>query len=46
MYKNIGGNGVLHKFFEIFQKILNRHAPLKNIEVKTKKSTKNGYQKN
>ena len=46
MYKIIGANEIFHKFIEIFQNVLNSHAPLKNIEVKTKRSTKNGYQKN
>ena len=43
MYKIIGANDIFHKFIEIFQNVLNSHAPLKNIEVKR---TKNGYQKN
>ena len=46
MYKNIGANEIFHKFIEIFQNVLNIHAPLKKIEVKTKKEHKNGYQKN
>ena len=45
MYKIIGGNETVHKLIEIFQNVLNSHAPLKNVEVK-KRSTKNGYQKN
>ena len=45
-YKIIGANEIFHKFIEIFQNVLNSHAPLKNIEVKTKKEHKNGYQKN
>ena len=40
MYKIIGANEVFHKFIEIFQNVLNSHAPLKNIEVKTKKEHK------
>ena len=40
MYKNIGANGIFHKFIEILQNVLNNHAPLKNIEVKTKKEHK------
>ena len=36
MYKIIGANDIFHKFIEIFQNVLNSHAPLKNIEVKTK----------
>ena len=46
MYINIGANEIFHKFIEIFQYVLNIHAPLKKIEVKTKKSTKNGCQEN
>ena len=26
MYRNIGANGIFHKFFEIFQNVLNSHA--------------------
>ena len=37
MYKIIGANEIFHKFIEIFQNVSNSHAPLKNIEVKTKK---------
>ena len=40
MYKIIGANEIFHKFIEIFQNVLNSHAPLKNIEVKTKKENK------
>ena len=40
MYKIIGANDIFHKFIEIFQNVLNSHAPLKNIEVKTKKENK------
>ena len=40
MYKIIGANEIFHKFIEIFQNVLNSHAPLKNIEVKTKKEHK------
>ena len=39
-YKIIGANEIFHKFIEIFQNVLNSHAPLKNIEVKTKKEHK------
>ena len=46
MYKIIGANEIFHKFIEIFQNVFNSRAPLKNIEVKKKRSTKNGYQKN
>ena len=46
IYKNIGANGVFHKFIEIFQNVLNIHAPLEKIEVKTKKEHKKGCQKN
>ena len=46
MYKIIGANENVHKVIEIFQNVLNSQAPLKNTEAKTKKSTKNGYQKN
>ena len=37
MYKIIGAKDIFHKFIEIFQNVSNSHAPLKNIEVKTKK---------
>ena len=40
MYKIKGANEIFHKFIEIFQNVLNSHAPLKNIEVKTKKEIK------
>ena len=40
MYKIIGANSIFYKFIEIFQNVLNSHAPLKNIEVKTKKEHK------
>ena len=40
MYKIIGANDIFHKFIEIFQNVLNNHAPLKNIDVKTKKENK------
>ena len=39
MYKNIGANEVFN-IIKIFQKVLNSHAPLKNIEVKTKNEHK------
>ena len=38
--KIIGANDIFHKFIEIFQIVLNSHAPLKNIEVKSKKENK------
>ena len=44
--RDIGANGVFHKFIEIFQNVLNTHAHLKKIEVVTKKEHKKGYQKN
>ena len=40
MYKNVGANGIFHKFIEMFQNVLNIHARLKKIEVKTKKEHK------
>ena len=40
MYKIIGANDIFHKLIEIFQNVLNSHAPLKYIEVKTKKENK------
>ena len=40
MYKIIGVNEIFHKFIEIFQNVLNSHAPLKKTEVKTKKEHK------
>ena len=40
MYKIIGANEFVHKFIETFQNVLNSHAPLKNIEVETKKEHK------
>ena len=40
MYKIIGANDIFHKFIGIFQNVLKSHAPLKNIEVKTKKENK------
>ena len=39
-YKIIGANDIFHKFIEIFQNVLISHAPLKKIEVKTKKQNK------
>ena len=33
-------NGIFHKFIEIFQNVLNIQAPLKKLEVKTKKEHK------
>ena len=40
MYKSIGANEIFHKFIENFQNGLNIHAPLKKVEVKTKKEHK------
>ena len=45
MYKIIGANGIFHKFAEIFQNVLNGHANLKKIEMKTKKEHKNWLSK-
>ena len=40
MYKNIEANEIFHKFLAIFQNLFNSNAPLTNIEVKAKRSTK------
>ena len=40
MNKIIRANEIFHKFIEVFQNVLNIHAFLKNIEVKTKKEHK------
>ena len=40
MYKNIGANEMVHNFIEIFQNVLNIHAHLRKLEVKTKKEHK------
>ena len=40
MNKIIRANDIFHKFIEVFQNVLNIQAPLKNIEVKTKKEHK------
>ena len=37
MYKIIGANQIFHKFIEIFQNVLNSHAPLKKYRSENKK---------
>ena len=39
MYKKIGANEFFHKIFEIFQDVLNIHAPLKKNRSENKKGS-------
>ena len=45
MYKSFGENRIFRNFTEIFEYVINSHALVKNIDLKTKKKT-TGNQKN